>query len=251
MRLLSELAVTAVEPSSRNFGGRFGQLFALSDSISLSETHAGLADTPFTAHPVDPESINGVFLQSQQKILDSIHCRFVSDEDDGRLRHRFPALRAGATKEQLSGYDAYQGFYVTLQREMDREIQYLLSVVRDAAAGLCSELAQLVVIDQALGDTLSNHSRKLLAQVPRLLSLRFEFLRQQHFQSLFHVEQDNIEHWLKSEGWLNQFRLDMHRTALAELELRLFPALGLLEAIHAYTATAPAIPSAPTQTLRH
>lgn len=238
IRLLGELAVTDIEPSAHNFGGRFGQLFALSDSISLSEMHGGLANTHFESYAVDTESVTAEFLAVQQRTVESIGRRFVGDSSERSPRNRFPALRPGATAEQLTTYSGYQGFYVTLQREMEREVQHMQSLARDAASGLSPQLAQLVVIDSTLGDTLAAHSRKLLAQIPRLLQLRFEYLRQQHHQALFNDRQDEPGEWLRPGGWLDQFRVDMHRTALAELELRLQPALGLLEAVHAQEQTA-------------
>lgn len=244
IRLLTELAVSEVEPSTRRFGDRFGQLFALSDSISLSQMHSELASTEFESRNVDIHALSQEGLAIQKKLVESISQRFVAETDKASARNRFPALREGANAEQITTYSSYLAFYANLQREMDREIQHLLSVVRDGASGLSPELAKLVVIDTELGTTLASHSRKLLGQVPRLLERRFDYLRQHHHQSLFDEAQDDCQSWIKPGGWLDTFRLDMHQTALAELDLRLQPAIGLLEAIQQHeqdTATQPAV----------
>lgn len=250
IRLLSELAVSDVEPSTRRFGDRFGQLFALSDSISLSQMHSELAATEFEPRDVNVAAITEEGLTVQKKLVESISSRFMPAEGKA-ARNRFPALREEATAEQLTTYSSYLAFYANLQREMDREVQHLLSLVRDGASGLSSELAKLVVIDIELGGTLANHSRKLLAQVPRLLERRFDYLRQHHHQSLFDAEQDAHQHWTKPGQWLDTFRLDMHQTALAELDLRLQPAMGLLEAIQHHETLDPTKPDSSTSQTRH
>lgn len=234
IRLLSELAVSDVEPSTRRFGDRFGQLFALSDSISLSQMHSELASTEFESRHADINALSEEGLAIQKKLVESISQRFIAEPGKATARNRFPALREAANAEQLTTYSSYLAFYANLQREMDREIQHLLSVIRDGASGLSPELAKLVVIDTELGATLANHSRKLLGQIPRLLERRFDYLRQHHHQSLFDDQADDCQTWGKPGGWLDTFRLDMHQTALAELDLRLQPAIGLLEAIQAH-----------------
>lgn len=232
IRLLSELTTSAAEHSFTGFGSRFGQLFALTDSLKLAEMHRGLAKTDFEPRDMEQTAIEAEFLRVQKKIVDSLSRRFIADDSDGVMRNLFPGLRAEASAAQLASYESYHGFYVNLQREIDREVQYLQSFTRDAVSGLSPELAQLVIIDSTLGDALAVHSRKLFALVPQLLGQRFEFLLQQHHQSLFNPEQDDVSSWTKTGGWLDRFRLDMHELALAELDVRLQTVLGLIEAIN-------------------
>ncbi len=231
IRLLTELVSPAPQHSFKDFGRRFGQLFALSDSIKLADMHGGLARTRFEPRQQAPGTIEAEFLRVQKTIIDSLSRRFVDDSEQVSSRDMFPALRPQASPEQLSSYEPYQGFYVNLQRYMEREVHHLQSASRDAVAGLSPQLAQLVTIDTTLGDTLTAHSRKLLALVPQLLGQRFEFLRQQWPDNAEQaIAQDSCDTWLASGGWLHRFRLDTHDLLLAELDLRLQPILGLIEA---------------------
>ena len=231
IRLLSELANPGVEHSFDDFGGRIGQLFALKDSLKLAEMHSDLSRVDFDQRPMDKEAIQAFFLDSRKSIVDAIGSRFVPVDDQRINRVQFPSLRANASAEQLSSYDSYQGFYINQQRQMDREVQHLLSYLRDAAAGLSPRLAQLVEIDTTVGEGLASQARGLFALVPALLGKRFEFLRQQHHQALFNPAQDDVALWLKPGAWLDRFRIDTYELLLAELDVRLQPALGLLEAI--------------------
>ena len=231
IRALAELDVLGNTYSAKDFGQRFGQLFALTDSIGLSDMHYELTKLRF--HPREQQAgeiIDG-FIEQRQALLELVSRNFLAGEQHSRVRNRYPAFRQGLTPEQLSSFEPYQRFYGALQRQVDFEIQHIQSFVRDGAGGLSAELAQLVLLDSTLSDTLNGHARKLFPVVPRLLGARFEFLRQQHSQALFNTEQDQPESWSKTGGWLDQFRLDCHKLLLAEIDIRMQPVLGLIEAI--------------------
>jgi hypothetical protein len=232
IRLLSELAVTDVEHSYKDFGRRFGQLFVLKDSLKLAEMHSDLSQLGFEQRHIESAFIERQFLQQRKSIVDDISSYFIALDDSNSYRLQFPSLRIGASAEQLTNYAGYQGFYLNLQRVLDREVQHLHSYLRDAAAGLSPRLAKLVEIDITLGKALANQARSLLGLIPQLLGRRFEFLLQQHHQTLFNPADDDVANWVKSGAWLDQLRLDSHALLLAELDVRLQPAIGLLEAIN-------------------
>lgn len=223
VRFLYSLAVSDIEPSHKDFAQRFGQLFDFSDSISLSALHEELASLPFEPREVASSSVQDEFLRVRKSLVQSIIRRFIAGEDGSIVRGGFPSLRPGASLETLLGFDAYQRFYLARQRDMEREIQLLQTHVRDAAMGLSPQLAQLVALDAALGDSLIVHRRKFLATVPALLQKRFEQLREQHAD-------DNEA--LMPPVWLKHFAQDTQELLLAELEVRLQPLLGLVEAIN-------------------
>lgn len=231
IRTLAELDVLDDEYSPKDFGRRFGQLFALTDSISLSDMHYELTKLRFEPREKQAEEIIENFVAQRQTLVDLISRNFLAGEEHRGVRNRFPAFRDGLKPEQLSSFDAYQRFYAALQRQMDFEVQHLQSYVRDGVAGLSSSLAKLVLIDTTLGDTLNGHAKRLFPVVPRLLAARFEFLRQEHYQALFNPEQDELANWITTGGWLDRFRLDCHSLLLAELDIRLQPVLGLIEAL--------------------
>jgi hypothetical protein len=71
----------------------------------------------------------------------------------------------------------------------------------------------------------------LLSKTPVLLGKRFQQLFKEHQQKLADTQQtDNPVSWMQAGGWLARFCKDMQMLLLAELELRLQPAMGLIEA---------------------
>ena len=231
IRTLAELEVLGDAYSPKDFGRRFGQLFTLTDSISLSDMHYELARHPFHPGEKPAAEIITTFIQQRQTLIEGLSRNFLGGQAYHQVRNRFPAFRDNLKPDQLSSFEVYQRFYAALQRQIGLETQHIQSTVRDGAAGLSAELAKLVLLDSTLGTTLNSHARKLFPLVPRLLGSRFESLRQQHDQALFKPEQDQPANWIKPGGWLDQFRHDCHSLLLAELDIRLQPVLGLIEAI--------------------
>ena len=106
--------------------------------------------------------------------------------------------------------------------------------MRSEAAGLSPALAQLCALDAMLGDPVSLHARKVLAVIPKLLGQRFEYWLQQYQQALA-AEQDQQHVWAP---YHEQFCQEIQGTLLGEIEDRLLPILGLLEAINEDSAIA-------------
>jgi hypothetical protein len=99
--------------------------------------------------------------------------------------------------------------------------------VRESVSGFSPALAQLAALDTALGDPISAHTRRIFAVVPRLLQKRFEFLIEQYRQaSAGNQREQNLWHQTHA-----QFRSDMQGLLLAEIDTRLLPVLGLIEAL--------------------
>ena len=247
IRALAELDVLSDSAAVKDFGPRFGQLFALTDSIGLSDMHYELTKLRFQPREQAADTIIANFIDQRQALLELISRNFLAGQEHSRVRNRYPAFRNGLEPEQLCSFEPYQRFYAALQRQMDFEVQHIQSFVRDGAAGLSADLAKLVLLDSTLGDTLNGHARKLFPVVPRLLGARFAFLRQQHQQS--EPEHDQPTNWIKTGAWLDQFRLDCHKLLLAELDIRMQPVLGLIEAIEEHQAAL--TPSTPPTPERH
>ena len=82
---------------------------------------------------------------------------------------------------------------------------------------------------------LAPRERSLLATVPQLLGRRFEQLHQAHRGTLPADGADDPARWLQPGTWLTRFCHDMKAVLQAELDLRLQPVAGLLEALNEVT----------------
>jgi hypothetical protein len=90
----------------------------------------------------------------------------------------------------------------------------------------------LAALDSAFDAILGERESKLLALIPLLMEQRFGHLFQAHQQQLAHTQQaDHPALWLKPGGWLARYLEELQTVLLAELDLRLQPTLGLIEAL--------------------
>jgi hypothetical protein len=115
-----------------------------------------------------------------------------------------------------------------------RQLQQIMS-------GRSATLAQLAALDNSMADTMADFSRRIFAGIPHLLAKRFYYLNQQYRQARAenaelddgqaNSVQDESSRWLKKGGWLDRFIREMQAVLLAELELRLMPVFGLIEAL--------------------
>ncbi len=107
----------------------------------------------------------------------------------------------------------------SLQQAMDTAIGPLRTQLRATVARLSPQMAQLAALDAVMANALAPREQAQLAQMPVLLEKHFTRLRQAHAGP----HQDT--------PWLDTFRQDMRRLLLAERDLRLLPALGLLDTL--------------------
>lgn len=107
------------------------------------------------------------------------------------------------------------------QRRMEMGIDALRGHLRQTLAATSPRLAQLAALDATLDQMLGGREQRLLAGLPAFLKARFEHQRQTH-----------------PGTWPPLFEQDLQQALLAELDLRLQPVLGLIEAL----AQAPAKP---------
>ena len=73
----------------------------------------------------------------------------------------------------------------------------------------------------------------MLATLPSLMEKRFNQLRKAYLHT--QPADDKPALWMQPGAWLARFCTELQTVLLAELDLRLQPAVGLLEALHNQT----------------
>jgi hypothetical protein len=112
----------------------------------------------------------------------------------------------------------YRRHIGAMQRAMEDAIGPLRVQARTSLAQGTPEIARLAAIDAVMEKVLGPHEHSLLAMMPTLLERHFV-----HLQNAF-----------ESPGAaVTAFRQDLRSLLLAELDLRLQPVLGLIEALRA------------------
>lgn len=212
VQFLTELALSQVKISHKNFAEELGQLIDLSDSFALSESLRSLNRTPFTKAELDTQALKADFLQQQSDMVENLIRSFTPEI--GALALHLPKPEGDKEVSDDKMLEAYKRFYALQQSDMDYKIIKLRGEMRLAIKTYSESLAQLVALDTALSDTLTVHSRRLFTLMPRLLAQRYAQLRDE-----------------AGYEWRKQFYKEMQSLLLAELDVRLQPVLGLIEAL--------------------
>jgi hypothetical protein len=231
IRCLADLhIVDAVEPGNA-FAEKLGLWIHFTDAITLSAVHEdSIASRPAMQPDARRAAVGIEFDRIQASLIDSImkSC----SPGRGKSHMELPTPKLELPLDLAAAYAPYRRFYDAHQRDMELRIQPLRFNVREALAKASPRLGKLAELDAALERILRERESKLLSKVPVLLKKRFEQLFKEHEQMLADTQQaDNPAGWMQAGAWLARFCNDMQMLLLAEVELRLQPTMGLIEAL--------------------
>jgi hypothetical protein len=226
VRFLGGLGAANPQVSSEQFALRLGELIDLSDSVRLSATHASLGDTAAAESEESAQTSRGDFLRVRTFMVEAVIRSFSPVTGTGGIKLPKEARPCEPGDQELLA--AYLRFYVSHQREMGFKIRNLHTRTREAVAGHSPELAQLCALDAAIGNAISGHTRRYFVVIPKLLGKRFELLLEDYRQAVSAGDSDNDKLWAQT---LERFQGEMRELLLAEIEARLLPVVGLIEAL--------------------
>lgn len=192
--LLSHLTNLDFDVSPEQFSERLSLFIKLGDAIKLSDAlyEAGKAEVDDTVSTRD--NIRMIFLRRRSALVSAL------------LNAPLPGDKEGIA--------VWQKKYGALQSTLEAQVAQLRQRIREWMSGKSEALSRLSLLDAAMEASLSSHSRSLFAAVPRMLPNRYSTLQTKH-----------------PDSWHYGFSREVHSLLLAELELRLQPLMGLLEAI--------------------
>lgn len=224
VRLLTGLDLASGQVAQERYAERLGELIDLSHSITIAKTLGELSIIAFEPNNESSEAVTGQFLRARYAIVQQVIQSFAPCDDLARIR--LPNPGPAPPEDLTEACEPYLQFYRAHQREISFRIQRLQTQVRDAVRGLSPALAQLVALDSVLGDTLSGPCRKRFAAVPKLLNSRIRLLLRDVRQALS-IDGSDTGLW---PGVHERVCAEMQAMLLAEIEARLQPVLGLIEA---------------------
>ena len=167
----------------------------------------------------------------RRNLSDSIHNDGVFNPEPARIP--FPIPLPNATPESAADFAPYHRYYLAHQRDMNSAITALRANARKALAGQSAAGKQLADLDAAFEQFLSVRERNLLSNIPIMLGKRFSQRYAEHRAALASETADDPATWTQPGSWLEAFCHDAQAVLLAELELRLKPAAGLIAALAA------------------
>lgn len=233
-RLIDLNIVAAAEPESL-FAEKIGLWIHFADAITLSEVHHDRASRYSRISSQSQVNLSAEIAME----FDRIHTRLATSINtscspkSGKSHIQLPIPLLEPPVDVAAAYAPYRWFYDAHQRDMESHILPLRTTVRHALAKVSSTLKQLADLDAALEVILRERESKLLSKIPILLKKRFEKLLKDHQQNYVGSQQsNNPATCLGPTNWLNHFYSEMQTLLLSELELRLQPTIGLIEALN-------------------
>jgi len=158
----------------------------------------------------------------------------------GLTRIDMPPAELDEPIDPKTAYEPYRRFHAAHQRQMETVIRTLRSQVRGQVAK-SPALQQLAALDAEFENILHDREAVLLAKVAKLLEKRFAQALKQHIKKQADIgagadpntaAADAGATTVKPWAWLLPLRQELRTALLAELDTRLQPTLGLLEAFN-------------------
>ncbi len=244
VRLLGDWQLADVDVSGPDFAERLSLWLGAFDAMKLHAVHQAvktMAGERFDlSRPRKKTPVEDEFHRVKALMVKAITETPFTPVRGAHFDKQGRPIEAGAetTVATAVDYAPYRQRYLDQQHQMDMRINALRAHVRGLVSQVSPRLKQLAALDAVMGDMLAEREHKLLTTLPGLLKKRFEHLRQTHQQKLVAVQQpDDPTLWRRPGGWLNTFSAELHEVLLAELDVRLGPVMGLIEALNAAAPT--------------
>lgn len=216
IRLLAQLAQLDAGGAQPAFAERLSQWLHWTDATALSAALDDAPAVPATPWRVqDRDTIASELARVRSALVSGIAQDCALTPPPTRSPGpRGPAATPAPPDEPLD-VATLRRRYSNRQQAMGAAIEPLRARLRATLAAASAELARLAALDAVMERVLGPRERALLGAVPVLLEKHFDHLRQ-----------------AAAAGWLDTFGQRMQAVLLAELDVRLQPAEGLLAALN-------------------
>jgi hypothetical protein len=208
VRLLARLAEVDTPASKHGVSERLGQWLGWADAIALSAAlngHPPPAQDAAAGRPLPAAAADAGLARLRKALTQAI-------EENTAAPPR-EALIAPET-----GFAPFRRAYAARQQSMELAIGTLRGQLREALGRTCPARARLAAVDAVMEQVVGAQERLLLWRVPSLLERHYERLRDAAGTD-------------PHDTWMRRFCRDMQAVLLAELDIRLQPVEGLLEAL--------------------
>ena len=206
---------------------RLGQWLNVADAIALRALHQALPAVKQRPRGKGEATPTPAELQAElQRVRQALE-RAITRHDADLTEHEFAPVHQHV---------------LDLQRHMEMRIDALRDHVRQTLAMASPQLAQLAALDASLQHLLGGREQHLLSTVPSFLKARFARVRKSA-EKAAETADDPAEPAATAKAIAPTLTADLHALLRAELDLRLQPVHGMIEAylqaVQSNTASAP------------
>ena len=228
LRVLTDLDVVKSTGPDSAFAERLAHWMTLDDAITLRAVHASrVTALQPVATSSSPADLRSDFAQLRASLVSVIDL----DGAPKAVRPR-PGARAPQPEAPLdlaAVFAAYRRDYLAHRRTMVAQIRAFRARARAVLAAATPTLARLAALDAAFDSSLAERETQALAPLPALLEPRLAFL---HAAQQATTQGAMPSRQPAPNAWLARFGRELRAVLLAELDFRLLPVLGLVEAFH-------------------
>lgn len=241
-RFLTENAMMDAVPVADDVGQKLGDWLNFRQAIAL---HRVLnPEQPSAApKPAHLRRAGAMTTEALTRYVDKVRAQLEQSiaqgapPGSGLARIDMPSAELDEPIEPKTAFEPYRRFYAAHQRQMETSIQTLRSQVRGQLSQSSPHLQQLAALDAAFDNILSEREALLLGKVSKLHEKRFAQALKQHLKKQAEAADAGADATPgpAMSAWLVPLRQTMRSALLAELDTRLQPVLGLLEAFNTHT----------------
>lgn len=227
VRSLAEWAPLDAEVSGMDFAERMSLWFNAFDAIRLQAVHQSIRSVPAAPGAAAPARRTAGTRQAQALAENFQRVR-------AALAHAIAQeiLALPAVRDEGPAYAPYRQRHAELQRQMELMIAPLRDHVRQALTRASPRLRQLAVLDAALEQMLTPREQAILPTAATLMERRYRQLQlAQREATETAAQQEQSTPAPIAPAWLETFEKDWRQALLAELDLRLEPVAGLIDAL--------------------
>jgi hypothetical protein len=224
VRLLGAQSGVPGERPGGDVAERLGRWLNAFDAVGLQAAHQSIRGIRSIAVRTTARTASAEALANELQRVRSTLAHAIAQDP---VPFAIPKLVRGAPGDPSAlptvadaGYAPYQQRHLKLQRQMEQLIAPLRDHVRQALSQSSVRLRQLAALDAVLEQVLAPREQTHLPAVATLLQRRFEQLRR--------ADQQPAE---SSADWREAFRKEWTQALLAELDLRLEPVAGMVDAL--------------------
>lgn len=214
VRLLASLGLASAGMGRPSGADKLGHWLDWTDDIALSTAladqgapaaggHAGRARAPSNA------AASAQAAQAARSALTGLRAELLQ-----AITAQAPQRAPAGPPDEVVDPAPYRQAYQAQQRAMQARSSSLRDLVRQMLLNGGPPLSRLAALDAVLDKALAGRERQLLSALPSLMEKHFKALRQ-----------------ARQAGWLEAFGQDTQAMLMAELEIRLLPIEGMMQAL--------------------
>jgi hypothetical protein len=197
---------------------RLGRLFGLGDTMSLDSALAFRGGTPAGVTRAAVEQLARELATTRRALVERIQ----------RYGHETEA-------DDPAAFEPYLNAWLTLQRKVAASSRQLRDKVRKAMKDQSPTLARLAELDAVFDHTMAGYTSQCFSRISTVLEQRFQTLKTPPEQLSEHA----LHTGNPPTDWRHRYCEEAQTLLLAELDVRLEPVLGLLEACHNEASDSP------------